>query len=73
MIVKTLRYRYYKHYKGNIYKIDNIGTNTKNLKEYVIYHKINDIDKIWIREYHEFFGKVKIKNKTISRFEPLYE
>ena len=68
----------YKHFKGNLYKVINIGydseTNINGIsKKLVIYEALYDDHKIWVRPYDMFISKVdKIKYPDVLqeyRFE----
>lgn len=53
----------YKHFKGNLYKVINIGydseTNVNGIpKKLVIYESLYDDHKIWVRPYDMFTSKV---------------
>ena len=53
----------YKHFKGNLYKVINIGydseTNINGIsKKLVIYEALYDDHKIWVRPYDMFVSKV---------------
>lgn len=52
----------YKHFKGKMYKVLNIGYNADNLEKMVIYQALYDDNKIWVRNYDEFNSYVD-KNK----------
>lgn len=45
----------YKHFKGDIIKVINIGYDTETLEKKVIYEHNG---KIWIRDYEMFLSKV---------------
>ena len=68
----------YRHFKGNLYKVLNIGydseTNNEEVpKKLVIYEALYDDHKIWVRPYDMFISKVdKIKYPDVIqeyRFE----
>lgn len=46
--------KFYKHYKGNIYKIDTIATHTETEQLMVVYHGIDIPSKIWTRPLKMF-------------------
>ena len=39
---------FYKHYKGNLYKIIALGKHSENLEEMIVYQSVKD-GQIWIR------------------------
>ena len=58
----------YKHYKGDLYIVEDIGTNTETLEEMVIYRALYGDNKLWIRPLNMFFDEVN-KNNQKYRFE----
>ena len=52
----------YKHFKGKMYKVLNIGYSADNLEKMVIYQALYDDNKIWVRNYDEYNSYVD-KNK----------
>ena len=53
----------YKHFKGKLYKVINIGydsetNNDEFPKKLVIYEALYDDHKIWVRPYDMFISKV---------------
>ena len=60
----------YRHYKGNAYKVINIGVHTETGEKMVIYSPINDPNRIWIRPsimWHDIIDY----DKGIKRFEEI--
>ena len=47
--------RIYKHYKGDMYLIEDIGYNSENGEKMVIYRSLYGDGKLWIRPYSMFF------------------
>ena len=66
----------YKHFKGHIYKVINIGLDSEDLSKKVIYENILD-GKVWVRDYDMFnslVDKEKYPNITQKyRFEEINE
>lgn len=58
----------YKHYKGDLYLIEDIGTNSETLEKYVIYRGLYEDSPLWVRPYQMFFDEVN-KNGQKYRFE----
>ena len=57
--------KFYKHYKGNLYKIIALGKHSENLEEMIVYQSVKD-GQIWIRPksmWHEI-----IDNNGTLRF-----
>lgn len=63
----------YKHYKGHEYKILNVGKNSNNKKEVVVYQDLADENKVWVRPEKEFLEDVKLDGQKISRFKLIGE
>lgn len=40
--------KFYKHYKGNLYKIIALGKHSENLEEMIVYQSVKD-GQIWMR------------------------
>lgn len=40
--------KFYKHYKGNLYRIIALGKHSENLEEMIVYQSVKD-GQIWIR------------------------
>jgi hypothetical protein len=64
----------YKHYKGDIYEIVEVGRDSGTLEEVVVYKGLYNSDKfgnnpIWVRPLKEFIGEIEIDGKKIKRFE----
>ena len=64
----------YKHFKGDLYLVEDIAINSETEEEYVIYRALYGDNKLYIRPYNMFIEKVdkeeedrknaKIKRKT---------
>ena len=66
----------YKHFKGHIYEVIAIATDSEDLSKKVIYKNIETGD-VWVRDYDMFNSLVdKKKYPNVSqeyRFECIYE
>ena len=58
----------YKHFKGNLYLIEDVGIHSETLEKYIIYRALYGDTKLWVRPYSEFFDEVN-KNGQKYRFE----
>lgn len=56
----------YRHYKGGIYKMICIATDTESGERKVIYQGIDG--RIWDRSATMFFGTVEFEGKEVPRF-----
>ena len=48
----------YKHFKGNLYIVEDIGIDSETEKECVIYRALYGDKKLWIREKEMFLSEV---------------
>lgn len=65
--------RIYKHFKGNLYIVEDIAIHSETKEQYVIYRSLNDNSNLWIRPLKMFMSEVdkeKYPNVTQKyRFE----
>ena len=54
------------HFKGGLYKIVAIGTNTETEEKMVAYQSLKD-KRVWIRPYDMFISKICLSAKWIER------
>lgn len=59
----------YRHFKGNEYEVIDIGYDSENESELVIYKALYGDGKIWVRPIEEFRDFVYRDNKVMKRFE----
>jgi hypothetical protein len=64
--MKKILTGFYKHYKGDYYKVIGVGTHTETHKRFVVYHDQNE--KIWLRPEKMFAQKVIVNKQHIPRF-----
>lgn len=67
----SIKLGYYKHYKGNIYKVLNVGLHTETMEKMVVYQDVADSTKIWIRPASMWNDEIEFNGKTVKRFEEL--
>ncbi len=48
----------YKHFKGNLYKVEGIAKNSDTLEEYVVYRAEYGNNDLWIRKKEDFLSEV---------------
>ena len=65
--------QYYRHFKGNIYKLICIANDSETLEKLVVYQAMYGDGQYWVRPYDMFFGKVERNGQTIDRFSPIEE
>lgn len=58
----------YKHYKGDLYIVEDIAYNSENKEKLVIYRALYGDNILWARPYNMFFDEVN-KNGQKYRFE----
>ena len=58
----------YKHYKGDLYLVEDIIYNSETCEKMVAYRALYDDGKLWCRPYDNFFEEVN-KNGQKYRFE----
>ena len=54
--------RIYRHFKGNLYLVEDIAIGSEDDKEYVIYRALYGENKLYVREKEMFLSEVD-KNK----------
>lgn len=64
---------YYRHFKGNCYKVLGTAIDSEDLKEYVIYQAGYEDNKVWSRSKEAFLEYIEKDGKTIPRFEEITE
>ena len=58
----------YKHYKGDLYIVEDIATHSETLEKYVVYRGLYANSPLWGRPINLFIDEVN-KNGQIYRFE----
>ena len=48
----------YRHFKGNLYKVEDIAIHSETGEEYVVYRAMYDSKKLWIRPKAMFLEEV---------------
>lgn len=60
---------FYKHYKGNTYKVLEIARHSEDLSYYVVYQALYGDFGIWVRPLEMFLETVNIEGVEMPRFE----
>lgn len=58
----------YKHFKGNLYIVEDIAYHSETVEKLVIYRALYGDNKLWVRPYESFVEEVN-KNGQVHRFE----
>ena len=63
--------REFRHFKGNIYRIEGFAKDSETLEEMVVYRALYGEQGLWVRPAKIFFETIERDGKTMKRFEPL--
>ena len=60
--------RIYKHYKGDLYLVEDVGYHSETGERMIIYRSLYEEGKVWIRPYDMFFDEVNkmVKSTDLS-------
>ena len=58
----------YKHFKGDLYLVEDIVYNSETCEKMIAYRALYGDNKVWVRPYDNFFDEVN-KNGQKYRFE----
>ena len=62
---------FYRHFKGNIYRLVGIAKDSETLEEMVVYQAMYGDGQMWVRPKEMFFGEVVRDGKRTPRFQEL--
>ena len=62
---------YYRHFKGNIYRVLHIAKHSETLEDMVVYQAMYGERGIWVRPLSMFEEEIERDGKTIRRFSPI--
>lgn len=62
---------YYKHFKGNVYRVLHIAKPSETLEEMVVYQAMYGERGIWVRPKTMFAEVIERDGKTFKRFSPI--
>ena len=65
--------KYYRHFKGNLYRVLHIAKHTETLEDMVVYQAMYGDRDIWVRPKAMFEEVIERDGKTFRRFEPITE
>ena len=63
--------KYYRHFKGNVYRILHIAKNSETLEEMAVYQAMYGERGIWVRPKTMFEEEIERDGMTFRRFEPI--
>ena len=61
----------YKHFKGNLYRVEDIAKHSETLEDMVVYQAMYGDHGIWVRPRTMFEEVIEREGKTFRRFEPI--
>ena len=62
---------YYRHFKGNIYRILHIAKHSETLEDIVVYQAMYGERSIWVRPKAMFEEVIERDGKRFRRFSPI--
>ena len=65
--------KYYRHFKGNVYRFLGIAKDSETLEEMVVYQAMYGDGQMWVRPKDMFFGEVERDGKRMLRFQEVSE
>ena len=63
--------KYYKHFKGNIYRVLHIAKHSETLEDMIVYQAMYGERGIWVRPKTMFEETIERDGKIIRRFEEI--
>ena len=65
--------KYYRHFKGGIYKFICFAKDSETQEELVVYQALYGEGQVWVRPKEMFFETVTREGRTFPRFEEITE
>ena len=65
--------QYYRHFKGNIYRVLHIAKHSETLEDMVVYQAMYGERGVWVRPKAMFEEVIERDVKNIRRFSPISE
>ena len=59
----------FRHFKGNLYRLEGFAKDSKMLEEMVVYRALYGERGLWVRPAKMFFETIERDGKTMKRFE----
>lgn len=63
--------KYYKHFKGNLYRIEAFAKDSESQEVFVVYKAMSNNGQVWIRPVNNFFEKIVRDGVELQRFTPM--
>ncbi len=61
--------RAFRHFKGNLYRLEGFAKDSETLEEMVVYRALYGEHGLWVRPANMFFATIERDGRTIKRFE----
>ena len=61
--------RTFRHFKGNLYRLEGFAKDSETLEEMVVYRALYGEGGLWVRPAKMFFETVERDGRTMRRFE----
>ena len=61
--------REFRHFKGNLYRLEGFARDSETLEEMVVYRALYGEHGLWVRPAKMFFETIERDGKTMKRFE----
>jgi hypothetical protein len=65
--------RTFRHFKGNLYRLEGFAKDSETLEEMVVYRALYGEHGLWVRSSKMFFETIERNGKRMKRFELLEE
>ena len=62
---------YYRHFKGNVYRVLHIARHSETLEEMVVYQAMYGERGVWVRPKSMFEEVIERDGKSFRRFSPI--
>lgn len=66
--IKPLRERYFRHFKGGLYRLWHIAKDSETLRRMAVYQALYGEHGLWVRPEHMFFERITRDGRTMPRF-----
>ena len=63
--------KFYRHFKGNVYRVLHIAKHSETLEEMVVYQAMYGERGVWVRPKAMFEEVIERDGKTFRRFSPI--